>query len=80
MRIRLLDGCYISPGKMQHLPGGVEYSTTIFFYVAHDTNVIVLAGSYALLLTRDQKRKRGQVSKIIDSGSAGSFDPLLKHF
>jgi hypothetical protein len=52
----------------------------IFFYVVHDAAVITSTGTYALLLTRDKKRKRGEISKIVDSGSAGSSDPLLKHF
>jgi hypothetical protein len=34
--------------------------------------------SYALLLPRDWKRNRGEVSTIVDLGSASLFDPLFK--
>jgi hypothetical protein len=44
------------------------------FYVANDTVVI----SIARFSPERPKKEEGWVLKIVDSGSAGSFDPLFK--
>jgi preprotein translocase subunit SecF len=44
------------------------------FYVVNDTVVIFDRAIY----TRETGKEEGLVLKIVDSGSAGSFDPLFK--
>jgi hypothetical protein len=44
------------------------------FYVANDTVVIFDRAIY----TRETGKEEGWILKIVDSGSAGSFDPLFK--
>jgi hypothetical protein len=44
------------------------------FYVANDTVVIFNRAIY----TRETGKEEGWILKIVDSGSAGSFDPLFK--
>jgi hypothetical protein len=44
------------------------------FYVANDTVVIFDRANY----TRETGKEEGWILKIVDSGSAGSFDPLFK--
>jgi hypothetical protein len=47
-------------------------------YVAHDKVVIGRPARMLYFDPRDRKRKWGGISKIVDLGSAGSFDPLFK--
>jgi hypothetical protein len=44
------------------------------FYVANDTVVIFDRAIY----TQETGNEEGWILKIVDSGSAGSFDPLFK--
>jgi hypothetical protein len=48
------------------------------FYLANDMVVIDRPACTLYFHPRDRKRKRGGISKIVNSGSAGSFDPLFK--
>jgi hypothetical protein len=51
------------------------------FYVANGMVVIGLRARMLYFHPRDRKRKKkGGISKIVDSGLAGSFDPLLNFF
>jgi hypothetical protein len=49
-------------------------------YIANNAVVIGRLARTRYFHLRDRKRKRGGISKIVDSGSSGSLDPLFKKF
>jgi hypothetical protein len=50
------------------------------FYVANDTVVIGRPAHTRYFHPRDQKRKRGEISKIVDSACPARLIPFLKQF